>query len=483
MSRLRLSGLMVAAIAAASVAVRAAGPTFWVTSTQADLLKGESDGVSVDELGRILAGPALATTADLAAPQVWCLRVAPDGTWYTGTGGDGRVVRGRPGAAPDTLLDTQENSVYAVAVAPDGRVYAASSPDGKVYVVNPDGTSRTFFDPAEKYIWALAVDATGHLWVGTGTPATLYRVDPDGTSHLVYKPPADHVVALAFDADGHVIAGTESPGRLYRIDANDHPFALLESDMTEVGAIHVASDGTIYAAAVDGSVETGGDAASALAAAASAPGATSSSGSSSSAPPAVTPKSTIFRVTADGVSSAFWQTDAEIYDLAAGDNGAILAATGPDGRVYRIRPDGSSVLVNAADAKQMTRIVRSATGTCSPAPTRAASGRWAPRRRRPPPISRPCTTRRTWRTGASCAGSAPAAYRCSRDPATPTSPMTPGAGGRGPTRLSRAPPLRVRPRATCNGRPCFPAACRRRPRSPPSRSRTCPRTPAPTSRK
>ena len=55
---------MVAAIAAASVAVRAAGPTFWVTSTQADLLKGESDGVSVDELGRILAGPALATTAD-----------------------------------------------------------------------------------------------------------------------------------------------------------------------------------------------------------------------------------------------------------------------------------------------------------------------------------------------------------------------------------------------------------------------------------
>ena len=197
----------------------------------------------------------------------------------------------------------------------------------------------------------------------TGTPATLYRVDSDGTSHLVYKPPADHVVALAFDATATSIAGTESPGRLYRIDANDHPFALLESDMTEVGAIHVASDGTIYAAAVDGSVETGGDAASALAAAASAPGATSSSGSSSSAPPAVTPKSTnLPRDCRWRLERLLADCDAEIYDLAAGDNGAILAATDPDGRVYRIRPDGSSVLVNAADAKQMTPIVRSATG-------------------------------------------------------------------------------------------------------------------------
>lgn len=343
---------LILGLVATAATLTASGPTTWTTSTQTEFLKGQALGVSVDEVGRVISGPNISLLADAASPQVWSLAATADGSWVAGTGADGRVIRGRAGEVA-TLLDTTDANIYAVATAPDGRVFAASGPDGKVYVITPGGASSVFFDPAEKYIWALLVDSAGRLWVGAGTPAVVYRVEANGTSKVVYKPSASHVVSLALDNTGRVLAGTEGPGRLYRFDANDRPTALLDSGLAELRAIAAASDGTIFAAALGTDAPATEGTASIASLGASA--------ASTSAPTATSPtkKSVIFRLAPNAVPEPLWETADTVYDIAAADQGAVLAATGPDGHLFSVKPNGSDVLINGVDAKQVTRIVRS----------------------------------------------------------------------------------------------------------------------------
>jgi len=241
---------VIASLAAAfGWAVDASGPAFWTVGNAAEFLKGTSDGIFVSLEGVLSPGPALANRLTAAPAQIWSVAEAADGTIWAGTGGDGRLLRLRGSQPEETAFDANEANIFAVAVQ-DNRTYAASSPDGRVYVIEGSSPARVFFDPEEKYIWALAVDAGGRLWVGAGNPAVIYRVEPGGASRAIYKPPAAHVVALARDGQGRVLAGTESPGRLYRIGADDRAFALLDSGLTELRAVTVAPDGTVYAAAL-----------------------------------------------------------------------------------------------------------------------------------------------------------------------------------------------------------------------------------------
>jgi hypothetical protein len=336
---------------AAVVTLDASGAVTWTTSTQAEFLKGQAIGVSVDEIGRVAAAPEISVAYDAASPQIWSLAAGPGDSWVAGTGGDGRVLRSRAGQVA-TILDTTETNVYAVAVAPDGRVFAASGPDGKVYVIDAAGTSRVIFDPAEKYVWALVVDRSGRVWVGAGSPAVIYRIEADGTNKVIYKPSASHVVSLALDSTGRVLAGTEGPGRVYRFDAADRPAALFDSGLAEIRAITVAADGTIFAAALagEGSGEGTGAAVSLGASAAS---------STTPAPSAPTRKSVIFRLPADGLPEPLWETSDIVYDVSVGDAGTVVAATGPDGHLFSIRPNGTDILINGVDARQVTRMARS----------------------------------------------------------------------------------------------------------------------------
>jgi sugar lactone lactonase YvrE len=329
------------------------GPTFWTIATAADFLRGTSDGVYVSLNGVVSAGPQLSNRLTTTAPQIWSLAEAPDGTLYAGTGGDGRVIRLRPGQSEETAFDATENNVFAVAIS-GTRVYAATSPDGRVYVLEGTSPARPFFDPQEKYIWALATDDAGRVWVGAGNPAVIYRVEPNGTGQPVYRPPAAHVVSLVRDGEGRVLAGTEAPGRLYRFDSSGRPFVMLDSGLTELRATAVSDTGVVFAAAVArGDEPAGGEpssVASAIALAAPPAGGTP--------PPASAPKdkkSVIYRIEPTGTWESIWETSDLVYDVAATDDGGVLVATGPEGRLFKVERTREVLLLTGVDAKQITR--------------------------------------------------------------------------------------------------------------------------------
>lgn len=366
-ARLCFAAVMLAAVVTTP---RAAGPVFWTMATAADFIQGRSEGAVVSLDGAVLAGPALTARLTTSPAQVWSLAAAADGTLWAGTGGDGRLVRIRPGQPEETVFDAEEHSIFAVAAAGE-RVYAASSPDGRVYRLDAAGKAQPFFDPSEKYIWALTVDTTGRIWIGAGQPAVIYRVDADGSNPLTYKPPAEHVVSLAIDASGRVLAGTESPGRLYRFDSPDRPYVMFDSDLTELRAITAAADGTVYAAAIargDASTtESQSTSVSLTVAEPAAPGATPA------APPAR--RSVLFRIDTTGGWEPLWETPDLIYDLAAQADGSVLAATGPQGRVYRIDQRREVLLYSGVDAKHAVRFAAVSPGAAPAALATANPGR------------------------------------------------------------------------------------------------------------
>jgi hypothetical protein len=353
--------LALLAAATSGVIAKAAGPTFWTVSTAADLLRGTSSGMLVGLDGIVTLGPQLTPRLTSTPAQVWSLSAGADGTIWAGTGGDGRLLRLRPGQPEEVAATTTESAIFAVAVS-GSRTYYATSPDGRVYVIDGTAAARPFFDPKEKYIWALAVDRQGQLWVGAGTPAVIYRVDPSGTGRPLYHPPAAHVVCLTTDADGRMLAGTESPGRVYRFDAADRPSVILDSGLTETRAIVTGRNGELFVAAIgrgDDTAPSSGETTSVAVAMPPTPTTATAIPPAPSSPPSGR-RSTVFRVDASGSWDTYWDTPDVIYDLALDADGGLFAASGPDGRLYKIVGSQKAQLLTGVDAHQVTRLL---TGT------------------------------------------------------------------------------------------------------------------------
>jgi len=205
--RLFAAGLLVAGVL---VAADASTARFWRVSTQADLLKGQSERLSIDYDGRLVLGPSTRSVFAPTSPFVWCLAAGPDGSVYAGGGNDGLVWHVDRDGKSRVAFDAQELEVHALATAADGALLVGTSPDGKVYRVAAGGSPAVFFDPEDKYIWAIAVDAQSRVYVATGDKGVIYRVSADGKGEVFYRTQTTNVTSLLIGRDGQIVAGTES---------------------------------------------------------------------------------------------------------------------------------------------------------------------------------------------------------------------------------------------------------------------------------
>jgi len=370
-------------LAAAIVAgLRAATPTFWTVSTQADFLKGDVENLSIDSDGRVFPGPAASVLAETAAPFLWTVVAGPDGTLWAGSGNEGQVVKLGKDGKLTTFFDASELEVHALAAAPNGGLLVGTSPDGRIYQVAADGTSKTFFDPEDKYIWALAVDKSGNVFAATGDKGVIYKITPDGKGSRFYKTNAGNVVSLAFDKNGDLVAGTESPGRVFRIDSSGKAFVLIDSPFREIHAVRLAEDGTIYAVAVNG--PQGNDTPKSLEPPSTEPArapvpsvsteitavsvvdAPVGSVISPSVPraPRRGGRGMIYRIRPDGLWDAMWDSGEDSpYDLVIEPSGSLLIGTGTEGKIFRVSGDPArATLLARTTARQVTALLRESSG-------------------------------------------------------------------------------------------------------------------------
>jgi WD40 repeat protein len=384
MLNLRVAAAALAVTAGLWVAVSAAGPTFWTVGTQTDFLKGEVENLSIDSDGRLLLGPSASVIADTAAPFLWTLSVDKDGTIWTGSGNEGKLLRIGKDGKVTTFFDSGELEVHAAAPAPDGGMYVGTSPDGRIYHVASTGTSRTFFDPDDKYIWSLVVDRSGNVFAATGDKGVIYRITPDGKGTPFYRTNATNVVSLAFTKTGELLAGTEAPGRVFRIDSAGKPFVLLDSPYREIHKLEVADDGTIYAVAVNGasSSERASDptpasepprppVASVSAEITGVSAVDPTSGSAGAAPAPSSRSSSrrsgrggIYRIQTNGLWDLMWDSGEDSpFDIVIEPGGSLLVGTGTDGKIFRLAGEPARpTLLARAGARQVTALLREPSG-------------------------------------------------------------------------------------------------------------------------
>src|ERR1700691_536853 len=394
----------IALAAAMTASLFAATTATWEMNTYRDFLKGRFQGISLDRDGRLTLAPKLETMFSSGQPAIWSIARAADGSIYAGTGHRGRVYQITASGANNLIWTSDQPEVFAVALDPDGVLYAATSPDGKVYRIQK-GKATEFFAPQAKYIWALAFAKDGTLFVGAGNPGNIYRVDKTGKAETYYETGQSHVTALAFDSHGNVLAGTEPNGILYRISAKDKAFVLYNASLPEIRSIVPMPDGTIYAAALGGSIANRNaplttTLSSPVGVTVTAP--TTSITVTDSAdtqadteikPRAGTPsttvvqpvqqvpsasplseipgvdKSAVYKVNPESTVETLWSSKEEnVYSLVArppvaGTNGDLLYfATDGQGRLYRLGADRKATLMVETNEGEATRLLESPDG-------------------------------------------------------------------------------------------------------------------------
>ena len=374
------------------------GTATWEMNSYSDFVRGRFEGISLSREGRLSLSPKVETVFTSDQPVIWSVAQASDGTLYAATGHRGRVYRiGRDGKS-SLLWTAEQPEVFAIAVDRAGIVYAGTSPDGKVYRIE-NGRAAEFFAPKARYIWALTVGADGALYVGTGDQGKIFRVDPTGKGEVYYETGQSHITGLAVDPQGRLLAGTEPNGILYRITSKNKAFVLYDSNLPEIRAIVPMTDGTVYAAALGGSVakraQSAAQAAQGMSSGGSGvptatttvtveaqntnPGGEIKPPDANKQPAApvqpstpqvstqFTPvvdvsgvdKSAVYRINPDNTVETLWSSKEEnVYDLLALEK-QILFSTDENGRIYGLAPDRRVTLVTQTNEAETTRLLPS----------------------------------------------------------------------------------------------------------------------------
>ena len=376
--------------------VFSSGTTAWEMNSYTDFVRGRFDGVSLSREGRLSLAPKVDTVFTSDQSVIWSVAQAPDGTLYAATGHRGRVYRIDSSGKSSLLWTAEQPEIFAIAVDANGVAYAGTSPDGKVYRIE-NGKATEYFAPKARYIWSLAVGPDNALYVGTGDQGKVYRVNGPGRAELYYETGQSHVTGLAVDSQGRLLAGTEPNGILYRISAKDKAFVLYDANLPEIRAIVPMPDGTVYAAALGGSVSkrvlgaaqaaqsmSGGGAATAATTtitveAQAGPGAEIKPGDPKQQPQPAVPaassqvstqfapavdlsgveKSAVYRINPDNTVETLWSSKEEnVYDLLALEK-QILFSTDEEGRIYGLTPDRRVTLVAQTNEGETTRLLPS----------------------------------------------------------------------------------------------------------------------------
>lgn len=359
---LALAGLVSALAPRAALAVHT---TYWTVTRTEDFEKGTLERVSLEKPGTVVLAPKATPLADPDALYAWALARDAAGNLFVGTGDGGIVYRIPEKGEAVEWFDTIEMEITALAFDREGRLYAGGSPDGTIFRITGKGEGATFADTPESYVWALAFDDAGNLYAATGTRGRIYKIGRDGQSGVFYETEDTNVLSLVFDPKRKaLVAGTEGRGLVIEIGLDGKGRVLFDSGHEEIGAIAVASDGTIY---VGGSGESDGGNRAKNQQPRKKDKTTSSPKTSDidqdDSAGKTAGKATVYRIPTDGVVTRVWESKEEfIYALLVDKGGRLVAGTGGDGALYEIAPDGRATRLLSLDESQILDLVETPAG-------------------------------------------------------------------------------------------------------------------------
>ena len=331
-----------------------------------DFIEGESQWVEISALGKIRPGPAL-RKHKLGEQQVWDLLAHSSGKYFIATGLRGRIMMLERGKVR-TAYETAGALVSSLVEGPGGKVYAGVAPGGEVYVLNSNGTGgKVFCKLDDKYVWALAMGKDGTLYAGTGPMGKVFAIDKNGKAEKILSLKNDQVVRLAIDSQGVLYAGTAKKGALYAINTRGGFSSSIITSFSnkEISGLALGPDGSIVLGLNSlkiraqkpslikrrqpKSEEGQGEG--------QEQGAEQAGGPGTPQEAVARAKCEVVKITKEGFAQTLFSQDKMyITDIAVLDDGKIVFATGPDGRVLSISADSEINLTNDLPESQASVI-------------------------------------------------------------------------------------------------------------------------------
>lgn len=376
-----------AAFAAALLARPCAGAAtkIWVSDSASEFSSGEARGVAVTAQGTLVLTDALERVEGIAEAAVFDSTPDGKGGVYLATGDSGKILHVLPAGKLELAATLPEKEVTALAMGKDGALYAGGSPGGKVYRIE-NGKPSLYYDSKAQYLWALAFSG-GALYAGTGLPGEVHKISGAGKGECAHATPDPHVRALHADKDGRIWAGTSGSGLVLRLDKSGAASTVYDSSKSEITAIASAEEGGVWIAASSSDTAPAGSEPISMPSSFEGPKpARAASGGdedgkekpevtvSVSAPRVAPPSrpggrqggysSEVLLIEEGEPARAVWTSSEEIvFDLAAsGGSPEVLAATGPNGKLYRVGPETWS-LERTLEEKQLTVLSTEGIGT------------------------------------------------------------------------------------------------------------------------
>ncbi|MGH9545577.1 MAG: hypothetical protein ACRD23_10215 [Terriglobales bacterium] len=200
-------------------------------------------------------------------------------------------------------------------------------------------TFRAISTSPSTYIWSIAADPGGNLYVATGAPARVYRITPQGQSSTIFEPQELQVQALAVDKNGVLYAATNPDGKVYRIARLPGTAAAKGKAEPEKGKSASEFSASVY---FDPGTKYIWDLVF---------------DNSGNLYVATGDQGEIFRVTPQGEHSVFFKSDeAHIRVLAVDAKGNLIAGSDGSGLVYQIKPSGEGFVLYSAPKKEITSL-------------------------------------------------------------------------------------------------------------------------------
>ena len=338
----------------------AEGPRFLTLEGFAHLLEGSPDTTTLSEDGAIGLRPRVhqrfadtgfaGGTAGLWGDDVVMSRLD----------GEPQLVAITPGGKVRTLLPLGERLVTRIVGSGTSLWFATTGKAGaKLQRLVAGAAPQDVAFGEARYIWDVLPVEGGGVLVATGEPGQVVHVDGGGKARLLFAASEAHIKSLAYDAKLGTFAGGGERGVVYQgapwqayANKGAPPFrALLDTRNNEVTSL-LCSGNDIFVAAVTGTL--------APASAEDAEG-----GNKPSSTKLSEVRSALLRVDATGATDLLaGSTDEMIFDLAKGNGGEVLVATGatskndPRGRLYRVEPTHKVVsLVYQAPSRRLTQLL------------------------------------------------------------------------------------------------------------------------------
>ncbi len=188
------------------------------------------------------------------------------------------------------------------------------------------------------YIWSIAADRNGDIYAAAGSPARVYRITPDGKSAIIFEPQELQVQSLVIDAKGVIYAATNPDGKVYKLERHTSGDKG-KSPADKNAIVDSAWSSSVY---LDPDTKYIWDLT--LDPAGNLYVATGDQGQ-------------IFRVSPNGEHSVFFKSEeAHIRVLAVDASNNLIAGSDGSGLIYRISASGEGFVLYSAPKKEITAL-------------------------------------------------------------------------------------------------------------------------------